>query len=151
MTHLSISSAVKETKYQYGKAFLMPEYDNNNPTYFINYSLKSTELVFQKLLPFKDEKKIQGQKIYEMMISLVKKGLNPAQAECIASLYVKGGKITTKEYSTMFYVVRQTIARHFDQLDSITLTSCYLEYNPRFIELTSKDVVLKFMKQTSKP
>ncbi len=118
LKHISISKAILNSKTSYVKAFLKTEYDGNDLTYFIMYSMKSLRVAFQSLITNRDKKRAESQKASEITYELTQKGFNKRQADLLGYLFVKPhAEMTVPIYSKKHDIVRQTATRDLKDLE----------------------------------
>lgn len=116
--HISISRAILESRVSYDKAFLKTEYDENDLTYFVMYSMKSLRVAFQSLVKYRDKKRKDRVRATEILYSLMNAGYNKRQSDLLAYLYLKPkATITISDYSARNDVVRQTGSKDLNQLE----------------------------------
>lgn len=120
--NISISRAILESRIQYDKAFLKTEYDNNDMTYFIVYSIKSLRVAFDSLVRYRDKKKSERESAGILAYKLIEKGLSKRQADLISYLFVNANSfIALQTYSTKHNIVRQTARKDVNQLIQLGL------------------------------
>lgn len=135
--NISISRAILNSRIQYDKAFLKTENDDNDLTYFINYSIKSLRVAFESLINYRDKKKAEAENTNLIAYKLLTKGLNKRQADLVAHLYAKEDAVVNiSSYSTRHEVVRQTARKDLNELITIGLIS---------EEKIGRDIVLKII------
>lgn len=110
--HISISRAILDTRTQYDKAYLKTEYDDNDMTYFLMYSIKGLRVAFESLIRFRDRKKQEHLSIETLKRELEKIHWNERQALALAEMQVKQNpKFSVKSYADKFGITRQTAAK----------------------------------------
>jgi Fic family protein len=115
--NVSISRAILESRIQYDKAFLKTEYDGNDLTYFILYSLKTLRIAFDKLLNYRDKKKEEREKSNLVSYKLIERGFLKRQADLIGMLYTNPNEeVNTEDYNSANNIVRQTARKDLNQL-----------------------------------
>ena len=115
--NISISRAILNSRIQYDKAFLKTENDNNDMTYFINYSIKSLHVAFENLIKYRDKKKKIIEQGNLISYKILNKGLNKRQADLVGYLYSKEkAKTNISSYSKKYNVVRQTARKDLNEL-----------------------------------
>jgi len=120
--NISISRAILDSRIQYDKAFLKTEYDGNDLTYFINYSIKSLRVAFEKLIRYRDQKKSEKEKVQLIAYKLIEKGISKRQADLLSYLYVKPkNKISISQYAERHNIVRQTARKDLRELTKLNL------------------------------
>ncbi|WP_166919878.1 Fic family protein [Flavobacterium poyangense] len=120
--NISISRAILNSRIQYDKAFLKTENDENDLTYFINYSIKSLRVAFESLINYRDKKKTEAENSHLIAYKLLNKGLNRRQAELVSHLYSKENAfVNISSYSKKNGVVRQTARKDLNELIHIGL------------------------------
>ncbi len=119
---ISISRAILESRIQYDKAFLKTEYDENDLTYFIYYSIKSLGVAFENLVRYRDQKKNVSEQGNVISYKLLTKGLSKRQADLVGYLYVKeSNSISINEYAKKYEIVRQTARKDLTELVTLNL------------------------------
>lgn len=135
--NISISRAILNSRIQYDKAFLKTEHDDNDLTYFINYSIKSLRVAFESLINYRDKKKDEAEKANLIAYKLLTKGLNKRQADLMAHLYTReDANVNISTYSLRHDVVRQTARKDLNELINIGLIS---------EEKLGRDIVIKII------
>lgn len=115
--NISISRAILNSRTQYDKAFLMTEYDGNDLTYFINYSIRSLRVAFENLINYRDKKKEESDRANLIAYKLLSKGLNKRQADLISYLYLKTDpNVNIASYSNRHEVARLTARKDINEL-----------------------------------
>lgn len=115
--NISISRAILESRIQYDKAFLKTEYDENDITYFILYSIKSLRVAFEKLVRYRDKKKSEKEQSSVVSYKLMEKQLSKRQADVVGALYMKEDAIMSlQQYAQKYEIVRQTARRDLSDL-----------------------------------
>jgi len=126
--HISISRAILESRIQYDKAYLKTEYDENDLTYFINYSIKSLRVAFESLVRFRDRKKREKQQADGIAERLVVTGLNSRQARLLADMQVKSDvRASIASYARQHRITRQTARKDLSDLTARNLLSEHKE------------------------
>ena len=90
--NISISKAILNSRIQYDKAFLKTENDNNDMTYFINYSIKDLHVAFENLIKYRDKKEKSIEQGNLVSYKILNKGLNKRLADLVGYLYSKKQK-----------------------------------------------------------
>src|SRR5690606_37685459 len=135
--NISISRAILNSRIQYDKAFLKTEHDDNDLTYFINYSIKSLRVAFESLINYRDKKKAEADTANLIAYSMLTKGLNKRQADLMAHLYTREDAIVNiATYSNRHNVVRQTARKDLNELITIGLIN---------EEKVGRDIVIKIV------
>jgi Fic family protein len=135
--NISISRAILNSRIQYDKAFLKTEHDDNDLTYFINYSIKSLRVAFESLINYRDKKKAEAETANLIAYRMLTKGLNKRQADLMAHLYSKEDAIVNiTTYSNRHNVVRQTARKDLNELIIIGLIN---------EEKVGRDIVIKIV------
>ncbi len=146
MKNISISRAILDSRIQYDKAFLKTESDSNDLTYFINYSIKSLRVAFEKLISYRNKKKNEREEAQLIAYKLIDKGLNKRQADLIGWLYAKPSRKTNiKGYSDRHDVVRQTARKDLNELINLGLIEEEKEGREIRVILVSKNIVIKYL------
>jgi Fic family protein len=78
--YLSISRIIKDSKYQYEKAYLYTEIDENDLTYFITYHIKTMEKAFEALKSFISRKQ---KEVFQAAMFMKIPGVNDRMAQII--------------------------------------------------------------------
>jgi Fic family protein len=144
--HISISRAILSSRVNYDKAFLKTEYDRNDLTYFIMYSIKSLRVAFKRLVDYRDRKRDERTKAIEIKYDLTKTGLSKRQADLLSYLYMKPeALITIPQYSKRHDIVRQTGSKDLVELEKMGILESYKEKKVVFYKLVSKDSVIKLI------
>jgi len=120
--NISISRAILESRIQYDKAFLKTEYDQNDLTYFIVYSIRSLKVAFDSLVRYRDKKKNERELGASISFRLIEKGLSKRQADLVGYLYVKeGSTVSLQQFASKHEVVRQTARKDAAELVRLNL------------------------------
>lgn len=120
--NISISRAILESRIQYDKAFLKTEYDQNDLTYFISYSIKSLRVAFESLVRYRDKKKNDKEQASLIAYRLIEKGMLKRQADLLGFLYVKDQSyVSLQKYAQKNKIVRQTARRDLSELVKLNL------------------------------
>ena len=144
--NISISRAILNSRIQYDKAFLKTENDNNDITYFINYSIKSLRVAFESLIKYRDKKKMDIEQANLISYKILDKGLNKRQADLVGYLYTKeNGKVNIASYSKKHEVVRQTARKDLNELVNAGLISEDKNGRNVVFRISSKEQVDKFI------
>lgn len=147
--NLSISRAIIRSRIQYDKAFLKTEYDNNDLTYFILYSMKALNQAFDKMVDYYDKKKENNILKIALSDSLSQmKGLLIRKAKTLAYLYVDRPKnFSLKDYAYVSGVSRATARK--DLSDLVRLGYLKEEKSSRnsVFTLASEDLIKKVIQQ----
>ncbi|MDC1105384.1 Fic family protein [Prolixibacteraceae bacterium] len=147
MKAISISRTILDSRIQYDKAFLKTEYDENDMTYFINYSIKTLKLAFEKLIHYRDKKKKEQEAAELIAYKLIKKGLSTRQADLVAYLYTEEDRhITMTTFGDKHQIVRQTARRDLNELITIGLIEEKKSGREIFFTLKSHKAVEKYIK-----
>jgi Fic family protein len=113
--YLSISSAIKDTRHQYYKAYLYTEIDDNDLTYFIKYQIKVLQESYKKLKEYLHRKQQEKREASHLLISYK---LNERQVKIIQWLQEDSSKIVTvKEVEVAFSVSNQTARNDLQNLE----------------------------------
>ena len=143
--NISISRSILDSRIQYDKAFLKTENDDNDLTYFINYSIKSLRVAFESLIKYRDKKKNEHERQQLIAYKLIKKGMNDRQADLIGYLYSKdNAKVNITAYSKRHKVVRQTARRDLNELIKLKLIEESKMGRNVVFKITSKERVTEF-------
>ena len=146
--NISISRAILNSRIQYDKAFLKTENDNNDITYFINYSIKSLRVAFESLIKYRDKKKKDIEQANLVSYKILNKGLNKRQADLVGYLYTKEkGKVNIASYSKKHEVVRQTARKDLNELVNAKLINEVKDGRNVVFRITSKEQVDKFIEE----
>jgi Fic family protein len=115
--HISISRAILDSRTQYDKAFLKTEYDDNDMTYFLMYSIKGLRVAFENLVRYRDRKRAEHLSIDNLRRILQSNGNNERQALVLAEMRVKQAlKYSVNDYADKFGITRQTAAKDLSGL-----------------------------------
>lgn len=115
--HISISRAILDSRTQYDKAFLKTEYDDNDMTYFLMYSIKGLRVAFESLVRFRDRKRAEYLSIDNLRRTFQSNGNNERQALVLAEMRVKQAlKYSVNDYADKFGITRQTAAKDLSGL-----------------------------------
>lgn len=146
--NISISRAILNSRIQYDKAFLKTENDDNDMTYFINYSIKSLRVAFESLINYRDKKKIEADNSNLIAYKLLEKGLNKRQADLVSHLYSKeDAHVNISLYSSRHEVVRQTARKDLNELIRMGLIGEQKSGRDIVIKLLSRAKVDNFLAQ----
>ena len=146
LKHISISKAILNSRTSYDKAFLKTEYDDNDLTYFIMYSMKSLRVAFQNLVNYRDKKRAERQKASELMYELTKNGFNKRQADLLGYLFVKPtSDISITAYSKKHDVVRQTASKDLADLEERGILYKFKEGKSTIYKLVNKKVIQNYI------
>lgn len=146
--NISISRAILNSRIQYDKAFLKTENDDNDMTYFINYSIKSLRVAFESLINYRDKKKLEAENSNLIAYKLLDKGLNKRQADLVSHLYSKeDAHVNISSYSARHEVVRQTARKDLNELIRIGLITEEKSGRDIVIKMLSKGKVDNFLSQ----
>lgn len=146
--NISISRAILNSRIQYDKAFLKTENDDNDMTYFINYSIKSLRVAFESLINYRDKKKIEADNSNLVAYKLLEKGLNKRQADLVSHLYSKeDAHVNISLYSSRHEVVRQTARKDLNELIRMGLIGEQKSGRDIVIKLLSRAKVDNFLAQ----
>jgi Fic family protein len=115
--HISISRAILDSRTQYDKAYLKTEYDDNDLTYFILYSIKGLRVAFESLVRFRDRKRHELIEIEKLRQNHLRTGKNERQSLILAEMQVKQNpKYSVNDYAEKFGITRQTAAKDLSGL-----------------------------------
>jgi Fic family protein len=146
--NISISRAILNSRIQYDKAFLKVENDQNDLTYFINYSIKSLRVAFENLIKYRDKKQKDLEVANLVSYKLIGKGFNKRQADLIGYLYTKDeGYVNISSYSQRHTIVRQTARKDLNELIDAGFIREYKEGRMVVFKIISKDQIDDFLKQ----
>lgn len=144
--NISISRAILESRIQYDKAFLKTEYDQNDLTYFISYSIKSLRVAFESLVRYRDKKKSDKDQSSVISYRLIEKGLSKRQADLLGFLYVKEDSyVSLQQYAKKHDIVRQTARRDLSDLVKMNLVQEEKRGKAVVFKITSKGAVDSFL------
>ncbi len=144
--NISISKSILDSRIQYDKAFLKTENDDNDLTYFINYSIKSLRVAFESLIKYRDKKKGEHERQQLIAYKIIKKGLNDRQADLIGYLYSKeNAKVNITAYSKRHKIVRQTARRDLNELIKLKLIEENRIGRNVVFTIVSKDRINKYL------
>jgi len=114
--YLSISSAIKDSRNQYYKAYLYCEMDDNDLTYFINYKIKVLQGAYKKLNIYLERKQLEKKNTSHL---LTVGGINERQTKIIQWLIDDDTKIiTVKEVEVSLLVSNQTARNDLQGLEN---------------------------------
>lgn len=140
--NISISRAILESRIQYDKAFLKTEYDQNDLTYFISYSIKSLRVAFESLVRYRDKKKSDKDQSSVISYRLIEKGLSKRQADLLGFLYIKENSfVSLQQYAKKHDIVRQTARRDLSDLVKMNLIQEEKRGKTIIFKITSKSDV----------
>lgn len=140
--HISISKAILDSRIQYDKAFLKTEYDQNDLTYFITYSIKTLRVAFDSLIRYRNRKKAEKEQVAIAAYRLMQKGLLRRQADFVGYLYVKpNATVALQAYAKRHAITRQTARRDLSQLVAMGLLAEERRGKEIVFRLLSKDRV----------
>ncbi|MBE7645085.1 cell filamentation protein Fic [Tenacibaculum finnmarkense genomovar ulcerans] len=146
LKHISISKAILNSRTSYDKAFLKTEYDDNDLTYFIMYSMKSLRVAFQNLINYRDKKRAERYKVSELMYELIHKGFNKRQADLLSYLVLKPKlNITISIYSKKHNIVRQTATRDLIDLENKGILSKFKDGKSMIYQLINIEMINKYL------
>lgn len=146
--NISISRAILNSRIQYDKAFLKTENDNNDMTYFINYSIKSLRVAFESLIKYRDKKKKDIEHANLISYKILDKGLNKRQADLVGFLYSKEkAKINISSYSKKHDVVRQTARKDLNELVNSGLIIEDKDGRNVIFKISSKENIDRYLEQ----
>lgn len=144
--NISISRAILESRIQYDKAFLKTEYDQNDLTYFVSYSIKSLRVAFESLVRYRDKKKSDKDQSSVISYRLIEKGLSKRQADLLGFLYIKENSfVSLQQYAKKHDIVRQTARRDLSDLVKMNLIQEEKRGKTIIFKITSKSVVDGFL------
>lgn len=144
--NISISRAILESRIQYDKAFLKTEYDQNDLTYFVSYSIKSLRVAFESLVRYRDKKKSDKDQSSVISYRLIEKGLSKRQADLLGFLYVKENSfVSLQQYAKKHDIVRQTARRDLSDLVKMNLIQEEKRGKTIIFKITSKSNVDGFL------
>jgi len=144
--NISISRAILESRVQYDKAFLKSEYDGNDMTYFITYTIRSLHVAFNKLVAYRDQKKQERDLALSVKDALINFGLTERQADLMGYLFIKKDvAISLQYYVERYSVVRQTARKDLAHLVKLGLLRETKEGKQVIFRMASKDAVENFM------
>lgn len=143
---ISISRAILDSRIQYDKAFLKTENDDNDLTYFINYSIKSLRVAFERLVQYRDKKKDERERSDLIAYKLIEKGLHKRQADLIGYLYSKPtNRVSISSYSTKHDIVRQTARKDLSDLEKLGFIQEEKEGRQVLFKLSSQEKVNTYL------
>lgn len=144
--NISISRAILDSRIQYDKSFLKTEHDDNDLTYFINYSIKSLRVAFESLVRYRDKKKKEREQSGLIAYKLIEKGLHKRQADLVGYLYTKeSARVNISSYAEKHDVVRQTARKDLNELEKLNLIEEEKEGRNVLFRITSKEKVDGFL------
>lgn len=144
--HISISQSILDSRTSYDKAFLKTEYDDNDLTYFIMYSMKSLRVAFQSLVKYRDLKRGEQVKATAIVYDLVQQNFNKRQSDLLGYLYLKPEKeISISEYGKRNDVVRQTASKDLLELVNRGLLYQFKDGKSIVFKLVSKKEISKLL------
>jgi len=115
--HISISRAILDSRTQYDKAYLKTEYDDNDMTYFLGYSIKGLRVAFESLVRFRDRKRNELVEIEALKREHERGNSNERQALVLAEMQIKQNvRYSVSGYSQKFGITRQTAAKDLSGL-----------------------------------
>lgn len=142
MRHISISRAILDSRSSYDKAFLKTENDDNDLTYFIQYSIKSLRIAFQSLINYRDRKQLERNEQNELKIELLKRGFTERTSDLMAYIYMKpNSRITIGGYSDKHRIVRQTASKDLINLVEIGILEKFKDGKNYFFKLKNKSEI----------
>jgi Fic family protein len=104
--YLSISRIIKDTKFQYEKAYLYTEIDENDLTYFISYHIKTMEKAFVALKEYINHKQ---KEVFQAAKFMKIPGVNERMAQILKIIHEDPDRIlNTKEMESRFSVSNYT-------------------------------------------
>lgn len=146
--NISISRAILNSRVQYDKAFLKTENDDNDLTYFINYSIKNLRVAFESLIKYRDKKKAEEENANLVSYKLIDRGLTKRQADLIGFLYAKPhGQISIKAYTERHNIVRQTARKDLNELITIGLLQEEKDGRKIWFSISSKEAILNYLEK----
>lgn len=146
--NISISKAILNSRIQYDKAFLKTENDENDLTYFINYSIKSLRVAFESLIKYRDKKKKDKESANLVAYQIVSKGLTKRQADLIGYLYAKpDSKVNIRSYADKHDIVRQTARKDLNELINIGLIKEEKNGKNILFSITSKEELMRYLEK----
>ena len=146
MKNISISKAILNSRVQYDKAFLKTENDENDLTYFINYSIKNLRVAFESLVIYRDKKKKEKEQANIIAYRLLDKGLTKRQADLMGFLYAKPKeKVDITAYSNKHDIVRQTARKDLNELINIGLLIEEKEGRNILFSITSRESLMNYL------
>ncbi|MEM6721867.1 MAG: Fic family protein [Bacteroidota bacterium] len=146
--NISISRAILNSRIQYDKAFLKTENEDNDLTYFINYSIKSLRVAFENLITYRDKKSKDAEQAGLIAYKIIDRGLNKRQADLIGYLYTKKkDNINITIYSKKYKVVRQTARRDLNELINLGLIIEEKSGRNVVFQIPSKEKIDAFLEQ----
>jgi len=118
--YMAISKAIKETKGEYGRAYLHSETDDNDITYFINYNLSAMEGALENTRRYLADKQSEQKAAEEM--AKAHPALNFRQAEILRDMIRHEGEMASiAEIASKFGVVHQTARTDLQSLHDLGL------------------------------
>ena len=146
--NISISKAILNSRIQYDKAFLKTENDENDLTYFINYSIKSLRVAFESLINYRDKKKKDKESANLVAYQALNKGLTKRQADLVGYLFSKpDAKVNITAYAHKHDIVRQTARKDLNELINIGLIKEEKEGKNIRFSITSKERLLEYIEK----
>ncbi len=144
--NISISRAILNSRIQYDKAFLKTENDENDMTYFINYSIKGLRVAFENLIKYRDKKKQDMEQAKLVSYRTMDRGFNKRQADLVGYLYTKDkGSVNIASYAKRHDIVRQTARKDLNELVNAGLIKEKKAGRNVSFTLMSKDAVNSFL------
>lgn len=144
--NISISRAILNSRIQYDKAFLKTEHDENDLTYFINYSIKSLRIAFESLVNYRDKKKKEKENANLIAYGLINKGLTKRQADLMGYFYEKPeNRVSITMYANGHEIVRQTARKDLNELKNIGLIKEEKNGREVLFSITSVEALMKYL------
>jgi len=148
LQNMSISKVILNSRIQYDKAFLKTENDDNDLTYFINYSIKNLKVAFEQLIQYRDKKKQILDHAKLIAYKIMDKGMNRRQADLLGFLYIREiTEINITTYAKKHNIVRQTARRDLKELVNAGLLNEQKNGRNVLFTLISKSKVEQFLAQ----
>jgi len=144
--YLSISRIIKDTKFQYEKAYIYSETDDNDLGYFITYHIKTMEKAYEALKEYISRKQ---REVFQAAKFMKIPNVNDRMAQILKILHDDAERIlTTKEIETRFNVSNFTARTDLKTLVDLNFLDV-IQVNKKkqnFIRSAKFDTLLKTYK-----
>lgn len=112
---LPISTVIKKSPAQYGRAYIYSEQDENDVTYFLDYHLKKVMLSLDEFHGYV-ERKLKENNDIEKKLGAQKLNLNDRQKQLLNYLLTESSYTTAEMHRTIYGVTRLTASKDLQKL-----------------------------------
>lgn len=145
--YMSISRIIINSRTQYAKAYLYTELDENDLTYFINYQLKTTDLAFNSLKKYINNKIQEKRDLYDFRMI---KGINERQIYILKFIFDDPKfSFTLKEIQNRFNTAYETARKDVIYLEKLGLLEKTTSGKKKLVYYKSQkfyDIIRKLIK-----